>query len=92
MQPAKVELVKLPRQMTLEQFNQQYPSSIPIAELAIINEIESPTAAIPAGRTVKRVVGGSDDDGVKVGRRNLGAEGRSSAARPPRARESPPSQ
>ena len=57
-QPAKVELVKLPKEMTLEQFNSQYPSSIPIAELAIINEIEAPETAIPAGRTVKRVVGG----------------------------------
>ncbi len=62
-QPAKVELVKLQRQMTLEQFNQQYPSSIPIAELAVINEIESPTATIPAGRTVKRVVGGRTTTG-----------------------------
>jgi predicted Zn-dependent protease len=58
-QPAKVELVKLPKEMTLEQFNQQYPSSIPIAELALINEIESPSTAIPAGRTVKRVTGGT---------------------------------
>jgi predicted Zn-dependent protease len=57
-QPAKVELVKLQREMTLEQFNQQYPSSIPITELAIINELESPTAVIPQGRTIKRVVGG----------------------------------
>jgi len=57
-QPAKVELMKLQREMTLEQFNQQYPSSIPIAELAIINELESPSTAIAAGRTIKRVTGG----------------------------------
>jgi predicted Zn-dependent protease len=57
-QPARVELVKLTKEMTLEQFNSQYPSSIPIAELAIINELESPATAIPAGRTIKRVVGG----------------------------------
>jgi predicted Zn-dependent protease len=56
--PARVELVKLPREMTLEQFNAQYPSSIPITELAIINEIASPTTAIPAGQTMKRVTGG----------------------------------
>jgi predicted Zn-dependent protease len=56
--PARVELVKLPRQMTLEQFNSQYPSSISVDELAIINEIESPTTVLPAGRMVKRVVGG----------------------------------
>ena len=58
-QPAKVELVKLTREMTLAQFNAQYPSSIPIEELAIINELEGPDSAIPAGRTVKRVVGGA---------------------------------
>jgi hypothetical protein len=57
-QPAKVQLLKLQREMTLEQFNQQYPSSISIAELAIINELESPSTAIPQGRTIKRVVGG----------------------------------
>jgi predicted Zn-dependent protease len=55
---AQVEVVKLPRQMTLEQFNSQYPSSISIEELAIINELEGPSSVIPAGRTVKRVVGG----------------------------------
>jgi predicted Zn-dependent protease len=57
-QPAKVELVKLDRQMTLEQFNSQYPSSIPVAELAIINEVEDPATPLQAGRMVKRVVGG----------------------------------
>jgi predicted Zn-dependent protease len=57
--PARVELVKLPREMTLEQFNQQYPSSIPVEELAIINELESPQTAVPQGRVVKRVVGGT---------------------------------
>jgi predicted Zn-dependent protease len=57
--PARVELIKLPREMTLEQFNQQYPSSIPVEELAIINELESPQTAVPQGRVVKRVVGGT---------------------------------
>jgi predicted Zn-dependent protease len=56
--PAKLELVKLNREMTLEQFNQEYPSTASIAELAIINELEGPAAVIPAGRTVKRVTGG----------------------------------
>jgi predicted Zn-dependent protease len=56
--PAKVELVKLPREMTLEEFNRQYPSSISLEELAIINEIDTPTTPIPQGRMVKRVVGG----------------------------------
>jgi predicted Zn-dependent protease len=57
-QPARVELVKAPRQMTLEQFNGQYPSTIPIEQLAIINELEGPSSVVPAGQTLKRVVGG----------------------------------
>ena len=56
--PAKVELVKLTRSMSLEQFNSQYPPSISLQELAIINEIEDPATPLQAGRTVKRVVGG----------------------------------
>jgi pyruvoyl-dependent arginine decarboxylase (PvlArgDC) len=44
--------------MTLEQFNAQYPSSVPIEQVAIINEVEGPSTVLPAGRLVKRVVGG----------------------------------
>jgi predicted Zn-dependent protease len=57
-QPARMELVKVPRQMTLEQFNSQYPSSISVEELAIINGVAGPSSVIPAGQTAKRVVGG----------------------------------
>jgi predicted Zn-dependent protease len=56
--PAKVEVVKLPKEMTLQQFNAQYPSSIPIEQLAIINEVDGAESVIPAGRMVKRVTGG----------------------------------
>jgi len=61
--PARVEVIKLTKEMTLQQFNSQYPSSIPIEELAIINELEGPDAVIPAGRMVKRVVGGRGPQG-----------------------------
>jgi predicted Zn-dependent protease len=57
-QPARVELVRVNRSMTLEQFNAQYPSSIPMEQLAIINELEGPSATLSAGQTIKRVVGG----------------------------------
>jgi predicted Zn-dependent protease len=57
-QPARVELVKLNRDMTLEQFNAQYPSTVSIEQLAIINEVPDPKSVLPAGRMVKRVVGG----------------------------------
>jgi predicted Zn-dependent protease len=56
--PNKVELVRLSRAMTLNEFNQQYPSTIPITELAIINEMANATDQIPQGRVVKRVTGG----------------------------------
>jgi predicted Zn-dependent protease len=56
--PAKVELIKLSQPMSLDQFNRQYPSSISVQELAIINEVEEASTTLPAGRTVKRVVGG----------------------------------
>jgi predicted Zn-dependent protease len=57
-QPAKIELVKVNRDMTLEQFNAQYPSTVPLEQVAIINEVEDPSSVLPAGRMVKRVVGG----------------------------------
>jgi len=56
--PAVLQLVRVPSQTTLTQFNQQYPSSISIEELAIINELAGPETVVPRGRTLKRVVGG----------------------------------
>jgi predicted Zn-dependent protease len=56
-QPARIEVVRLDRAMTLEQFAERYPSSVPIATLELINGVES-GATIPAGESVKRVVGG----------------------------------
>jgi predicted Zn-dependent protease len=56
--PAVLQLVRVPSQMTLAQFNQQYPSTISIEELAIINELAGPETVVPRGRTLKRVVGG----------------------------------
>jgi predicted Zn-dependent protease len=56
-QPARVELVRVPRDMSIEQFNSQYPSSIPLEQLLIINELEA-GATVRAGQTIKRVTGG----------------------------------
>jgi predicted Zn-dependent protease len=61
--PARVELVRLDRQMTLEEFNSRYPSTIPLVQLAIINEVEDPANPLQAGRTLKRVVGGVRQQG-----------------------------
>jgi hypothetical protein len=41
--------------MTLAQFNQRYPSVIPIAELALINQVAA-NDVLPARTRVKRVV------------------------------------
>ncbi len=57
-QPARLELVTLEQPMTLEQFNARYPSTAPLKELALLNGVEVGTS-LPAGRTVKRVVGGT---------------------------------
>jgi len=61
-QPAKVQLVKLDQAMTVEQFNQKYPSNLKIEEVALINGLDTPTSPMQAGQTYKRVVGGPPRD------------------------------
>jgi predicted Zn-dependent protease len=56
--PATIQLVKLTQEMTLTQFNQKWPSTTSMEELAIINQVEGPESVIPRGRVVKRVIGG----------------------------------
>ena len=53
-QPVRVHLVRIPRAMTLTQFHQTYPSSIPVAQVALINGVEESTT-LPTGTLVKRV-------------------------------------
>jgi predicted Zn-dependent protease len=55
-QPMRMRIVTLDRAMTLGQFNQRYPSSIPLETLAILNQVEVGTT-LPTGQLVKRVVG-----------------------------------
>jgi predicted Zn-dependent protease len=57
-QPNKVNVVTLQQSMTLAEFNQRNPSTIPLAELAIVNQVENPNTPIPAGTPVKQVTGG----------------------------------
>jgi len=54
--PNRLAITQVSRQMTLAQFNRQYPSVIPMDELALINGVADSTAIIPAGESVKRVV------------------------------------
>jgi predicted Zn-dependent protease len=57
-EPYRVELVKIDREMSMAEFNQKYPSTIPIERLAVVNGLDAPPDHIPAGTTVKRVIGG----------------------------------
>ncbi|HEX6644537.1 MAG TPA: M48 family metalloprotease [Gemmatimonadales bacterium] len=56
-QPARVELVRVPNDMTIEEFNRRYPSSVPVAQVAIINGVDA-GGRLRAGMQAKRVVGG----------------------------------
>ena len=53
--PNRVDVVRTTRQMTLADFNRQYPSVIPLPELAILNQVEDGASLLPAG-SWKRVV------------------------------------
>ena len=53
-QPVRVRLVTLPSPMTLTEFNQRYPSAIPLEQLAVINGV-TPTTRLATGMVVKRV-------------------------------------
>jgi predicted Zn-dependent protease len=57
-QPNRITVVRVTEPMTLAQFNQRFPSQIPIEELALINQLEGPTAQIPANYRMKRVIRG----------------------------------
>lgn len=57
-QPQRIEIVDLPRAMTLREFADRYPSTVDLDTLSLINEVESATQRLAAGTAVKRVVGG----------------------------------
>jgi predicted Zn-dependent protease len=54
--PNRLRIVRIDRPMTLAAFNRQYPSAIPLPELAILNGVEGEGTTLPAGTLVKRVV------------------------------------
>ena len=56
-QPRRLEIVELDRGMTLREFDRQYPSTVPLETVALINDA-SPDTALGRGDLVKRVVGG----------------------------------
>lgn len=54
-QPDRLQVVRLESSMSLAEFNRRYPSSVPVEELVIINQVESANTPLPAGTRVKRV-------------------------------------
>ncbi len=56
-QPRRIDVVTLRQGLSLAQFNETYPSSIPLPTLAVVNQLNGPTARLESGAMVKRVVG-----------------------------------
>jgi predicted Zn-dependent protease len=57
-EPQRIDVVTLRNAMTLQEFARQYPSSVDIQTLAIINQAQ-PDTRFSAGTELKRVVGGA---------------------------------
>lgn len=55
-QPMRLSVVRAPRAMSLQQFHGEFPSSIPLAELAMINGLDE-GARLRAAQPIKRVIG-----------------------------------
>ena len=59
-QPKRIEIVELNRSMSLQTFAQNYPSTVDLQTLAVINGVDE-GATLAAGRKMKRVVGGREE-------------------------------
>jgi predicted Zn-dependent protease len=62
-QAAKVELVKVPRDMTIAEFQKEFPSTAPLETVATVNGVAT-DGRLEAGRTAKRIVGGVSPGGA----------------------------
>ena len=56
-EPARIEIVRLPSRMTLQQFIDQYPSTVDDEQIAMINRLTL-DESIAGGTLLKRVAGG----------------------------------
>lgn len=54
-QPRRVRLVRISRDMTVDEFNRQNPSVVPAATVALINGLNAPSDVLKSGSLVKRV-------------------------------------
>ena len=48
-EPYKVELVKVDREMTVADFNAKYPSTIPVERVTVVNGFDTPVGSDPGG-------------------------------------------
>lgn len=48
-QPMRIRLVRLNRDMSVDEFNRQNPSAVPVATVAVINGVNGPTDMLKAG-------------------------------------------
>ncbi len=55
--PDRIDIQRIDQAMTLAEFDRRFPSTIPIEELAVINQVSGPGATLRAGSSVKRIVG-----------------------------------
>jgi predicted Zn-dependent protease len=58
-EPKRIDVVKVPRRMTLQEFARNYPSTVDLQQLAIINGAVRDGFVFEAGQMAKRVVGGN---------------------------------
>lgn len=56
--PKRIEIVKVPRRMTLQEFARAYPSSVDLQTLAVANGAFREDFVFEAGSLAKRIVGG----------------------------------
>jgi predicted Zn-dependent protease len=56
--PNRINIVRLGRATTFEDFNRRYPSVIDVEEVALLNRVTGPGSRLRAGGRVKRVVKG----------------------------------
>jgi predicted Zn-dependent protease len=55
--PHRIQIVRLPRAMSFAQFAQQYPSSVPVDQVRLANQVAQ-DGNLAAGRLMKRITGG----------------------------------
>jgi predicted Zn-dependent protease len=58
LRPDRLQLVRLLHEQSLAEFAAQYPSTVPLSRLAILNQVADASARFAAGTLLKRVSGG----------------------------------